>query len=278
LLLQEEAGQLESDIALEFRTLAALDGSALPAPGALWLDAEGEVIGAPGFLMKRLPGSADLRELLRTDRVERNRAVALAMARAAARLHGVSVAGHELGAIPGRDAAARRQVDAWERLFLDHRMEPSPILVAAFAWLREHAPPADRVAIVHGDFRFGNILYEGHALCGILDWEMAHLGDPCEDLAWVYHPLWSPAASLDFDAFVAEYEAAAGLRLSRRALHYYRLFTEVKHAVISLTGAHAFAVGRTPHLRLADRMTWVPECLVEFRRLLREAPAAEPGT
>lgn len=279
MLIQEEAGQLESDLAREFRLLVALRESGVPAPRALWLDAAGDFVGAPSFLMTRLPGSADLGELLRGDRAGRSRALALQMASAAAALHRAPVETRDLGAleVPTRDQAAQHQIRSWERLFLEHRMEPLPILVEAFAWLREHAPSAERIAIVHGDFRFGNILYEGNRLRALLDWEMAHLGDPCEDLAWAYHPLWSPSEFLEFDAFVAAYEAAARCRLSRFVLHYYRLFTEVKHAVISLTGAHAFASGRTPHLRLADRMTWVPECMVEFRRLLRQVPARELG-
>lgn len=272
LLLQEEAGQLESDVAVEFDVLRAVQQGPAFAPRPLWLDADGEILGSPGFLMARLGGGARLRELLDPGRSAQNRGVALGLAAAAAALHDLPPDALRASRLPmvGRDEAALVQVRYWEAQFLEHRMEAHPILVDAFAWLRAHAPVAERVCIVHGDLRFGNVLYEEDRLCGLLDWEMAHLGDPCEDLAWAYRPLWAPRPEPSFEAFVAAYERASSLRLPPFNLHYYRLFSEAKHAVISLTGARSFAAGRTRRLRHADRMTWVPECLLEFQRLRRE--------
>jgi len=269
MLVQEEAGQVESDIAHEFRVLRALHESPVPAPHALWLDAEGVFLDSPGLVMRRLPGRSELWTLLDAEHRARNRALALGMATAGAALHAVDWRGADLLGllVPTPEDAALRQVEHWEALFLAHRMEPLPVLVDAFRWLSENAPVADRIALVHGDFRFGNILYEGEHLRGLLDWEMAHLGDPCEDLAWAYRPLWSPQGQLPFEEFVAAYERQIGVSLSDFGLRYYRLFSEVKHAVISLTGARAFASGRTRNLRLADRLTWVPECLLQFQRL-----------
>lgn len=266
LLLREEAGQLERELAPEFATLAALEGSGVPAPRALWCDPEGKVLGNPGFVMERVPGASDLRGLLDPAEHARNAALAEGMAVAAAALHQVDWQARDLRVFgsPTPEEAALREVAYWEALFLAHRMEPLPALVFAFSWLRDNAPVTPRVTIVHGDFRFGNLIYEGTTLRALLDWEMAHLGDPCEDLAWAYRRLWSPGAALPFDAFLARYDAAGGAPLSDDRLRFYRLFGEVKHAVISLTGASAFASGRTTNLRLADRMTWVPECLIEF--------------
>jgi aminoglycoside phosphotransferase (APT) family kinase protein len=271
LLLQEEAGQLESDVAAEFAVLQAVERGAVPAPKPLWLDAEGEILGFPGFVMSRLAGGSRLRELLDPSRSTQNQALALHLAEAAAALHGLPLDCVRESRLPSirREEAALHQVRYWEAQFLEHRMEAHPILVDAFAWLRAHAPAAERVCIVHGDLRFGNILYEEDRLSGLLDWEMAHLGDPCEDLAWAYRPLWAPRPEPSFESFVAAYERVASLPLPAFNLYYYRLFSEVKHAVISLTGARAFAAGRTRRLRHADRMTWVPECLLEFQRLRR---------
>lgn len=271
LLLQEEAGQLESDVGAEFAVLDAVQRGGVPAPKPLWLDAEGEILGFPGFVMARLAGGSRLRELLDPSRSAQNRVLALRLAEAAAALHGLPLDCVRASRLPaiGREEVAAQQVHYWESQFLEHRMEPHPILVEAFSWLRAHAPVAERVCIVHGDLRFGNILYEEDRLCGLLDWEMAHLGDPCEDLAWAYRPLWAPRPEPSFGEFVAAYERAASERLPTFNLHYYRLFSEVKHAVISLTGARSFAAGRTRRLRHADRMTWVAECLLEFQRLRR---------
>ncbi len=266
LLQKAPAGQLDRDLGPEFRVLETLEGTDVPAPRAYWIDVDGRALGRPAFVLERVGGSAELRSLLDPARGSINRALARALAAAAAALHQVDwrARGVDFLGEPSADEVARAQVDEWEALFLRHRMEPLPVLAAAFCWLRENAPRAERVAIVHGDLRFGNFLYEGDQLRALLDWEMVHLGDPCEDLAWAYRSLWNPEAQLPFDAFLAHYRASGGASAPAENLLFYRLFGEVKHAVISLCGAHAFATGQTRNLRLADRMSWVPECLAHF--------------
>ena len=71
-----------------------------------------------------------------------------------------------------------------------NELEPQPIIRAAIRWLRANPPPPpERVSVVHGDYRVGNFLYTKEGIHGIVDWEMAHLGDPLEDLAWSFMEL-----------------------------------------------------------------------------------------
>ncbi len=273
ILMQAEAGQLESDLATEFQVISALKGTGVPAPAACWIDPDGSQLGAPAIILERVAGTTDILALRAPEPGERNRAVALAFADAAAALHTVhhgTTALAFLGETTPQSAAAE-QIAYWESLFLKHRMEPHPAIVYAFRWLKDHQPVADRVTLVHGDFRLGNFLYEGTRITALLDWEMAHLGDPAEDVAWAYRTLWTPEMHLSLDAFVARYEARSGIRLRPENLLFYRLFGEIKHAVISITAARSFADGRTRNLRLADRMTMVPPCVQQFLEWL---PAA----
>lgn len=275
LLLQAKAGQLEQPLAPEFGVLAALRGSGVPAPDAYWLDPDGSTLGSPGFVMERVAGETALRALLDPEH-RQSGSVALEMADAAAVLHSLEASRFQ-GVLPAvaPEAAALEQVEAWEGLFLGHRMEPLPVLTEAFRWLRRNAPRAARVSLVHGDFRFGNVVHRDGHLRALLDWEMTHLGDPCEDLAWAYRTLWSPAAHLPFEAFLARYVDAGGPAYAPANLLFHRLLGEVKHAVISVTGAHSFATGKSANLRLADRMTWVPECLEQF---VEWCPDGFPGS
>ncbi len=277
LLLQAKAGQLEQELGPEFDALSLLAGDEIPSPTPYWVDRDGTWLGSPGFVMERVAGEGDLRGLLDPAHRARNRAVALALARSAARLHGADwrARGFDALRVPEPERVALRQLDFWEELFEKHRMEPLPAVVDAFHWLRAHAPVARHVCIVHGDLRFGNVLYEDDSLTALLDWEMVHLGDPCEDLAWAYHPLWSPEPQLDFDSFVAAYRGSCDIEVPDDSLLFYRLFGEIKHAVISLTGARAFNRRETDNLRLADRMTWLPECLEQFYAWL---PDLEQGS
>jgi aminoglycoside phosphotransferase (APT) family kinase protein len=264
MLMQAGAGQLESDLEAEFRVLEALHGTGVPAPRALWLDADGSGLGSPTVIMERVSGVTDILALRAPEPADRNRAIGLAFADAAAKLHTAPV--DKLGFLDSttREAAAAQQVAFWEAQFLKQRMEPHPAIAFAFHWLKTHAPVAERISLVHGDYRFGNFLFEDERITALLDWEMAHLGDPAEDIAWAYRALWTPEMHVPIEAFVDRYHAAGGPIIRPANLLFYRLFGEIKHAIISLTAARSFADGRTKNLRMADRMTLALPCIKQF--------------
>lgn len=264
MLMQAGAGQLESDLKAEFQVLSALDGSGVPAPRALWIDADGSGLGAPTVIMERVPGVTDILALRAPEPAGRNKAIALAFADAAAKLHNAPV--DKLGFLGSttRETTAADQVAIWEAQFIKQRMEPHPAIAFAFQWLKTHAPVAERISLVHGDYRLGNFLFEGETITALLDWEMAHLGDPAEDIAWAYRALWTPEMHVPIEKFVNRYHAAGGPTIRPENLLFYRLFGEIKHAVISLTAARSFADGRSRNVRMADRMTLALPCIKQF--------------
>jgi aminoglycoside phosphotransferase (APT) family kinase protein len=264
MLIQAGAGQLESDLAAEFKVISALNGSGVPAPQALWIDEDGAGLGAPTIIMERVTGVTDILALRAPEPAARNRAIALAFAEAAAKLHTADISALTFLGSPTREDTAAQQIAVWEAQFLKHRMEPHPAIAFAFQWLRTHQPVASRISLVHGDYRLGNFLFEGEQITALLDWEMAHLGDPVEDIAWAYRALWTPELHLPLDAFVDHYTESGGPPVDPDTLLFYRLFGEIKHAVISLTAARSFADGRTDNLRLADRMTLALPCIRQF--------------
>jgi aminoglycoside phosphotransferase (APT) family kinase protein len=270
MLLKADAGQLETSLAPEFGTIAALSHSTVPAPPALWCDESGDWLGQPFFVTAHVPGTASMRPL-RTEGGDGDlRSVALDLARAAARLHSFDWQSTPLPFLEPAtpEGAALSQLDLWQDQFERQRLEPHPALRWAFEWLRANAPAAERVSIVHGDLRFGNLLYDGPKLMALLDWEMTHLGDPTEDLGWVYRTLWSPEKSLSFDDFLVAYEQEAGATVDRDRLRWYQAFSEVKHSIISLTGARSFHDRLTLNLRHADRAATVGAFLRRFYELV----------
>jgi aminoglycoside phosphotransferase (APT) family kinase protein len=274
MLMQASAGQLESNLLTEFKVLSALDGSGVPAPRALWIDADGSALGAPTIVMERVAGVTDILALRALEPGARNRAVALAFAETAAKLHNADVSPLTFLGNPTPASVAAEQIALWEAQFVKCRMEPHPALAFAFAWLKTHAPTAPRISLIHGDYRFGNFLYEDTRITALLDWEMAHLGDPAEDIAWAYRALWTPEMHLTLDQFLTSYSEAGGPEIAPENLLFYRLFGEVKHAVISLNAARSFADGRTRNLRLADRMTLALPCIRQFFDWLPDERAA----
>jgi len=272
MLRKAEAGQLESDLVSEFRTISALWGSEVPVARGLWIDRGGRWLERPSFIMERVSGATDFFALLKPEAAERSRAIAQQLAAIAARLHTLDWKKLGVDFLPATtpETAAAEQISYWESLFLKHRMEPHPVMAAAFIWLKEHQPIARRISIVHGDFRFGNFLYEGDRINAMLDWEMVHLGDAVEDIAWAYRSLWGPQAFLSLDEFVGRYTELSGIAVDTETLRFYRLLGEVKHSIISLTGARSFMDGRTRNLFLADRASTITGYLMQFMDWLPE--------
>ena len=271
MLVKAEAGQLETQVAPEFHTVRSLWGSGVPIARALWMDETADAIGSPFFVTERVPGTADMSLLRRPPDDPEARTIVLDLADAAARLHQVDWESRGVGrflppvTIAG---AARAQITYWEELFRRQRLEPLPVAVFAFDWLHDHLPPTDRVSIVHGDLRFGNLLYEHGRITALLDWEMVHLGDPVEDLAWAYRSLWSLEKFVPVAEFLTRYCERSGTAVTPDHFLFWRLFNEVKHSIISLTAARSFNDGRTRNIRHADRATTVTTYLSRFMEWL----------
>ena len=116
----------------------------------------------------------------------------------------------------------------------------SPLLRAAIAWLEAHVPALDRPCIVHGDFKANNILWSEAGEPVVLDWELAHMGDPAEDLAWTM--LWTTrddivCGLLSPQDYLAAYEQASGAAVDRERLFFWQLFALVKLCEILRSGS-----------------------------------------
>ncbi|MBV9332041.1 MAG: phosphotransferase family protein, partial [Alphaproteobacteria bacterium] len=146
----------------------------------------------------------------------------------------------------------KRQLEHWTRVVDEDEVEPQPIVRAALRWLARHPPPpAQKLSVVHGDYRSGNFLFDDKGdMRGILDWEMAHLGDPLEDLGWAIDPLWSngdeerPGGMLPREEGIQIWERASGLKAPRDALYWWEIFASLKGAAIWISAAREFAEGR----------------------------------
>jgi aminoglycoside phosphotransferase (APT) family kinase protein len=263
------AGLLEPyDLEPEFRVLHALSDDPLPSPPTPWFSKDPAVFERPFYVMERLPGEVPIPapSLDGTgpfDEIER-RTLGPRVAKALAQLHAVDWRTRGLAFLgdPGRGrAAATREIERWKHRIRASALPADPAVTAALLWLRAHVPSCDEITLVHGDYRLGNFLierdgYRGARLTGILDWEMVHLGDPLEDLAWCSSPLWRAgtefaSALLPPDEMAAVYAEAAGRAADPDRLRFYEVLTIVKMIAIMQTGIRAFDDGRTSDLRMA---------------------------
>ena len=248
-----EASLLETERYVEFRIYQSLQGTGVPVPEVFWLETDPQWLERPFFMMARLPGEASPQTLVGSNFGGHAEAIARHKVDVLARIHGLDwrTAGLDFLEEPAPDACAGVEIDRWETIMRTQALEPQPALELGIAWLKQHRPVAQRVTLVHADYRTGNLLIEGDRITGVLDWEMAHLGDPLEDVAWVCLRSWRWAGDARVgglfarDDFYERYENASGLRVDPEAVRFWEVLGNVKLAVIFLTGARSFVEGRS---------------------------------
>jgi aminoglycoside phosphotransferase (APT) family kinase protein len=140
---------------------------------------------------------------------------------------------------------------------LDAMGEVRPALEFGARWLERHRPPPVAPVALHGDFRLGNLLVGPDGLRAVLDWELAHAGDPAEDLAWLCAPAWrfggpGPVGGFgEVTALLNAYAAAGGEVIEPNRLHWWIVYATVKWAVICALQAASHLSGTTRSVELA---------------------------
>ncbi|WP_199433796.1 phosphotransferase family protein [Qaidamihabitans albus] len=244
------------------RLLTTLSVAGLPVPRPLWFDPDPELFGGPYSVVSWQPGSAVVpwSPEGRAYLAEAGRGpIGDLFVRLLADIHAVDWRALDLGFLgvpgPGRGFAEARVAEL-ERYLRRVRVEPEPLLVDALGLLRNQIPPSARTALVHGDYRTGNLLFEDDRVTAVLDWEFAALGDPLYDLGWVCCPSNRIGTELvcmllPEETLLTRYERCTGTTVNRTALRFWVLFHQVRHAVMWLEAGHSFESGATDDLRLA---------------------------
>lgn len=245
-----EGGLVDTDRALEFDLLRALEGSDLPTPGVRWLDSTGQWLGRPSLVMRRQSGESDYYVLNGDRPLEERLALARRFCDLLSAVHRVPWAELGLGAIladPGPEAA-RAELGRFVTVLRNDELRTYAEIEAARAWLEEHAPRASRTVLVHGDFKPGNVLLAGEEITALLDWELAHLGDPLEDLGWVTQPLREREHLIpenwEREQLISAYQATTGFDVDADALHWWQAFATFRTAVMQVSGLRAYVDGR----------------------------------
>ena len=133
---------------------------------------------------------------------------------------------------------------------LDQMGEPRPVLELGYRWLEANRPELRQAVVVHGDFRLGNLLVGADGLRAVLDWELAHIGDPHEDVAWATIRAWRfdrhrpPGVFPEPDDWAAAYDrATGGHTLDRAALRWWQVAGTWIWAVMSAMQARRHLSG-----------------------------------
>jgi aminoglycoside phosphotransferase (APT) family kinase protein len=248
------ASLIDTERRVEFEAYRAFAGSAVPVPAMLWLEEADGPLDHPFFIAEELTGFQAAPQMLFAGAYDavlgkvaaRKWTILGEIAKADPMTLGLD----KVMPVPDLDACWRRELGHWEAIFDHDEAEPQPIAHAAIRWLHAHPPPpAQKLSVVHGDYRTGNFLFdEAGEIHGVLDWEMAHLGDPLEDLAWGFNPIWAFGRGLAGGLLpqaeaIAIWERVSGLTADPAALHWWTLFNCVKGQGIWVGSARAFIDG-----------------------------------
>ncbi|MFQ5478424.1 MAG: phosphotransferase family protein [Candidatus Binatia bacterium] len=261
---QPEAGLLEPyDLEPQVLAMQAVQGT-VAVPRFFWFEEGDAVLGAPFYVLGFVDGDVPL-PFVRADgslpiedpRVRESLAKDFAENLAALHRFDWRAAGLDKLGVPADGAeAARSCVDTWRGYFDRSRAGPMPVMTRAFWELERRLPGDSPLCLVHGDYRTGNFIREGGSLRAVLDWEMVHVGDPMEDLAWACARMWRgqtelPGLLVERERLVAMYLGAGGFEVDEERLAFYDLLSGVKMAAIMTTGIRAYSDGRTDDVRIA---------------------------
>ncbi len=177
------------DMSREYRVLSRLHKVFPKAPKPVFYCDDPEVIGAPFYLMNRIDGV-----IYRAHKPpdfemspHRVRDACYEFVETLAELHLVDHEAAGLAELYKGPGYLDRQVRGWEKRWADAKTHDVPDMDRVLPWLKAHQPAADYAAsVIHNDFKFDNLVFDpdkGTQLVGVLDWEMATIGDPLSDFA-----------------------------------------------------------------------------------------------
>lgn len=233
--------------AREAALLAAASARGVPiAPVRVVLD-DVDALG-PGLISDRVEGETLGRRIARGAEL------------VAARPHLASQCGGILGALHGVDPAAvpglvaqgaREQLRLYRDVVANFG-EPFPAIELGLAWIAEHLPADTPLTVVHGDFRNGNLVVGPDGIRAVLDWEIAHLGDPMEDLGWLCVRTWRFGGREPVGGFgrredlFAAWERVTNCRVDVERVRFWEAFGCVKWSVMCLMKGLAHRRGAEP--------------------------------
>lgn len=246
---------------LEFHLIKAAFEAGVAAPEPLW-DGD-DRFGLAFFTMKRVAGETLGARMIRGDQYGGAReAFPVQLAQSLARIHSIRRAEHpELETLPGPEpgmSPAAAEVRNYEESYRSSTPNAHPVFELALRWIHHHMPSVEQQTLVHGDYRLGNFIFGEDGLRAVIDWELAHWGDPMEDLGWVCVRSWrfggrKPVAGVgDREAFYAAYEDAGGFPVDRERVRFWELYGNFRWGVITITQAANYLTGRSKSVELAS--------------------------
>ncbi|MDT5322629.1 MAG: hypothetical protein QOD88_5151 [Mycobacterium sp.] len=245
---------VHASMELEARVQAVAAAAGTPVPHVLVADNFAAALGNPFLICEEVEGETIARRIERQlekagGQTARSRLLSQC-AQALAAIHRADPDDPEL--------ATQDQLTEW-RSRLDAMGDTTATFEWAFRWLAANRPAPSTPHLVHGDYRMGNLIVDGSDLAAVLDWELVHVGEVYEDLAWFCIRAWRFGAPADRAAgglgsvedFLCGYEQAGGTAVDRAAFHWWLVLATLRWGVICRYQAERHLSGQTRSVELA---------------------------
>jgi aminoglycoside phosphotransferase (APT) family kinase protein len=254
----------EYDLGKQFRILRALGTSTIPVPEALWFEADESVLGCPFYVMRAIAGEIPSEippyhafgHCLEITPAQRAR-MWWSGIETLARIHALdwNAMGLAYLGVPGGgcDPVDRQLVYYEHFLRWAAGDQPQPVLDPALQWLKEHRYTPRRVTLCWGDSRLPNMIFRNQEVAGVLDWEMAFLGDPEADLAWWIYLDWCHSTGYGIprleglpseEETVARYAELSGCPVDH--LYYQKVMAAFRYGAITLRVVRLMVEAKLP--------------------------------
>ena len=234
----------------EVDVLSVAHAGGVRVPAVIVDGSKSDELGLPFMIVEAVEGETIARRIQRDERYAGARTVLVdQLAASLAALHAV-----DPSTVP--DLAEQDQLPLYRAVY-ESLGESHPVFDLAFRWLETNRPAPGSRAIVHGDFRLGNVIVDDRGLAAVLDWELAHVGDPMEDLGWLCVRAWrfggtAPVAGLGSrEELFSAYERHAGVRPDAAVVRWWEIIGTLKWGVMCIQQAHTHLSGAARSHELA---------------------------
>ena len=255
----------------------------IPAPEVVHVLEPSDELG-DGFVMKWVHGQSLGARIVRSDDLAEVRPrLAHQCGQILARIHAIDYRAAQLERELGRSQARDEVEQTWQRY---RALEsPQPMVDFTAVWLLAHLPEPTADRLVHAEFRNGNFIVGDDGIRAVLDWEMAHIGDPLRDLGWLCNNSWTYGnTELPVGGFGTEdqlyqgYESVSGQPVDRERVHFWKVFGSFWWSITCLSMVHTFRTGPDRSIERAAIGRRSSEAQIDCVNLLIPGPAVLPAS
>ena len=270
-LAPPQKDHIRLDRIIEAGLLTQAGETGVPVPKVLFQVEEQDGLDA-GYAMERIAGETIARKILRDEQyAEARERMARQCGEILFRIHSMDI--RKLP--PLKEQPAATLVDELYPMYKAFGQE-LPVFELTFRWLRDHLPESGELRFVHGDFRNGNFIVGPEGIRAVLDWELAHLGDPMEDLGWICVNSWR-FGNIDLpvggfgtrEDLFAGYEDAGGGPVDPEEVRFWEVFGTLKWGLITILQAYTHLGGAKRSVELAAIGRRTSETEIDLVNLLR---------